>query len=157
MQAAQRTRSNKTLGSLLCTEKDISRRRVLAQAAFDEYKKVWITGKKISLNRKLKLYDAQVVSVLLYNSNSWSPTKTTMEKIDTLHRHHLRTILNIRGWPHGQISNKALYSRCNVAKLSERKAYQRWKMFGHILRSDENTPAQLALFFAVVYRIYQRI
>ena len=49
MQAAQRTRSNKTLGSLLCTEKDISRRRVLAQAAFDEYKKVWITGKKISL------------------------------------------------------------------------------------------------------------
>ena len=141
-------RSSKSLGSLLCTEKDIMRRRILADAAFKKFTKVWITGKKISLDRKLRLYDAQVVSVLLYNSNSWSPTKATLEKIDTLHRRHLRAILNIK-WPKGQISNAALYKRCNVDKLSERIANQRWKMFGHILRSSENTPAQLALLFAV--------
>ena len=71
-----------------------------------------------------------------------------MEKIDTLHRRHLRTILNIK-WPKGMISNDALYKRCNVEKLSERIKFQRWKMFGHILRSQENTPVQVALSFAV--------
>ena len=141
-------RSSKTLGSLLCTEKDITRRRILADVAFKKFEKVWLIGKKISLERKLRLYDAQVVSVLLYNSNSWSPTKATLEKVDTLHRRHLRTILKIK-WPRGQISNVTLYERCNVEKLSERIEYQRWKMFGHILRSQENTPAQIALSFAI--------
>ena len=109
---------------------------------------MWLSGKKISLERKLRLYDAQVVSVLIYNSNSWSPKKATMDKIDTLHRRHLRSILNIK-WPKGMISNKALYERCQVEKLSKRIEHQRWKMFGHILRSMENTPAQTALSFAI--------
>ena len=50
-------RSSKSLGSLLCTEKDIARRRTLAHAAFSIFKKVWLTGKKISLDRKLGLYN----------------------------------------------------------------------------------------------------
>ena len=64
------------------------------------------------------------------------------------HRRHLRTIMNIK-WPKGQISNQTLYKRCNVEKLSDRVAKQRWNMLGHILRSDENTPAQVALVFAI--------
>ena len=47
------------------------------------------------------------------------------------------------------ISNNTLYRRCNVAKLSDRVSEYRWRMLGHILRSDENTAAQLALTFAV--------
>ena len=57
-----------TLGSLLCTEKDIQRRRILADMDFEKFEKVWLNGKKISLERKLRLYDAQVTSVLLNNS-----------------------------------------------------------------------------------------
>ena len=47
------------------------------------------------------------------------------------------------------ISNKDLYSRCDVTPLSERVTKSRWRMLGHILRSDSNSPAQLALSFAV--------
>ena len=92
--------------------------------AFKKFEKVWLTGEKISLERKLRLYDAQVTSVLLFNSNGWIPKKATMDKIDTLHRRHLRTILNIK-WPKGMISNKALYKRCNVEMLSKRIEHQR--------------------------------
>ena len=52
-------------------------------------------------------------------------------------------------WPTGIISNKALYQRCNTIPVTERMALSRWKMLGHILRSDNNSPAQLALYFAV--------
>ena len=71
-----------------------------------------------------------------------------MNKIDTLHRKHLRTILNIK-WPKESISNKTLYKRCNVEMLSKHIEHQRWKMFGHILRSMDNTPAQMDLSFAI--------
>ena len=38
---------------------------------------------------------------------------------------------------------------CGVSPLTERVAKSRWKMLGHILRSDCNSPPQLALSFAV--------
>ena len=36
-----------------------------------------------------------------------------------------------------------------MVRLSERVACARWRMLGHVLRSDNNSPAQLALHFAV--------
>ena len=44
---------------------------------------------------------------------------------------------------------KPFYARCGVSPLTERVAKSRWKMLGHILRSDCNSPPQLALSFAV--------
>ena len=140
-------RSSKSLGSLLCTEKDIANRCIKGEVAFRKFQKVWLMRTKISLDKKLKLYEAQVVSVMMYNANSWSPTKAALHKLDVTHRRHLRRILNIT-YP-GQISNATLYKRCNVDKLSDRVAKHRWRMLGHILRSDENTAAHQALSFAV--------
>ena len=87
---------------------------------------------------------------MMYNCCSWSPTAKLLEKLDICHRKHLRTLLNIR-WPDGIITNKDLYKRCNSAKLSERVPKARWKLLGHvhILRSADNSPAALALKFAV--------
>ena len=94
------------------------------------------------------MYDAQVVSVLLYNCSSWSAPKNVMNKLDTCHRRHLRKICNIY-WPKGVISNRELYRRCGVTPITERVRKTRWKLFGHILRMDDNCPAVLALRYAV--------
>ena len=51
--------------------------------------------------------------------------------------------------PKAVISNVALYKRCELTPLSSRIESARWRMLGHVLRSEENTPAQLALHFAV--------
>ena len=85
---------------------------------------------------------------MLYNSSSWAVTVSDLKKLDVTHRHHLRSIIGIK-WPTGVISNANLYERCGSRPLSERVAQSRWKLFGHILRSPENTPAQVALLFAV--------
>ena len=136
-------RSSKSLGSLICTNKDIDARICKGWAAFNNFQKVWLRGKKISLARKLMLYEAQVVSVMMYNCNSWCATKQMRDKLDVTHRKHLRIILNYR-WPNGVISNRTLYGRCNVEPLSNRIDSMRWKMFGHILRSNDTTPAILS-------------
>ena len=71
-----------------------------------------------------------------------------MEKLNVCHRRHLRSICNIY-WPAGVISNRELYRRCGVVPITERVRKARWTLLGHILRSDDNTPAGLALQYAV--------
>ena len=53
-------------------------------------------------------------------------------------------------WPHGTIySNVDLFKRCNSEKLSEPVLKAWWKLLGHILQSADDSPAALALKFAV--------
>ena len=94
------------------------------------------------------MYESQVVSVLMYNCGSWSAPKHIMSKLNTCQRKHLRTTLNIC-WPTGVISNKELYRRCQVVPITERVRKARWTLLGHILRMEDNSPAALALRFAV--------
>jgi len=140
-------RKTVSLGSRLCSKADITHRCILATVAFEKYNKVWAVGTRISLATKIKLYEAFVTPVLLYNSNSWAAPQNILNKIDVCQRRHLRRIIKMT-YPI-IISNKDLYNRCNVTPLSERVTKSRWKMLGHILRSDCNSPAQLAISFAV--------
>ena len=141
-------RGNKSLGSVLCSVADIKRRCNLGNVAFTNFNKCWLQGPKIPLRVKIRLYDALVASVMLYNSDSWSAPAINIEQLDIIHRRHLRRILNIY-WPHGRISNVELYKRCKTTKLSERVNKRRWTMLGHVMRSDTNTPAFLSLTFAI--------
>ena len=138
-------RKSITLGSMLCSREDINRRISFGYAAFNGYKKAW--NRKIPLQKRLVLYEALVVSVLLYNCCCWAAPKATLEALDVTHRRHLRTILKYR-YPH-IISNKNLYKRCNTEPLSARVKHSRWRMLGHVLRGPIDGPAYSSLVFAV--------
>ena len=140
-------RKSVSLGSRLCSKADITHRCILANAAFEKFNKVWIERSHIAVQTKIRLYEALVTPVLLYNCNSWAAPDNILKKVDVCQRKHLRRILNTT-YPH-IITNKDLYARCGVTPLTERVAKSRWKMLGHILRSDCNSPPQLALSFAV--------
>ena len=103
---------------------------------------------KISVDRKLKIYEAQVVSIIIYNCNSWAAPATSFKYLDVTHRRHLRTTLNIK-WPTGFITNADLYKRCNTTPLSGRVIAFRWRMLRHTLRSMEDSPAYLSILFAI--------
>ena len=139
--------STKLLGSLMCSVKDINRRCVLGNIAFNSFSKVWLSS-KITLEKKLKVYQAQVISVIMYNANCClgAAPKHVLEKLDGCHRKHLRKIMNIK-WPSSMISNKTLYARCRTKPLSSIAEAARWKMLGHVLRSDESSPAHASLCF----------
>ena len=139
--------TTKLLGSLMSSTKDIEHRCTLGNIGFQSFKKVWMNS-RITLNKKLKVYDAQVVSVMMYNSSCWAAPVAVLDKLDSCHRKHLRAIMNI-WWSRSMISNDTLYRRCNTAPLSVRAAFSRWKMLGHVLRSPVDSPAQCALCFAI--------
>lgn len=141
-------RTSKSLGSLLCSTSDIKHRIILANSAFQTYSKIWLQGPKIPLKRKLLVYEAQVVSVLMYNCGCWSAPQKVTSKLDTSQRRHLRRICNIF-WPKGRISNMELYRRCETVPITERVRKSRWTLLGHILRMEDNCPPVLAIRFAI--------
>ena len=99
-------RKSKSLGSKLCSKTDILLHCNLGNLAFQNFKKIWMQGPKINLKTKLKIYEAQVTSVMLYNCNSWAATQKELHKLDVTQRKHLRHIIGMQ-WPKSVISNDA--------------------------------------------------
>ena len=55
-------------------------------------------SKNLSIATKVRTFNAFAASVFLYNSELWTITSTTANKIDSFHRRMLRQAINIR-WP----------------------------------------------------------
>ena len=141
-------RKSKSLGSLLCSKAELTRRCHLGTVAFNSLWAMWMRRPLLTLEKRLLIYHTIIVPIMLYNCDSWAVPKTSLHQLDKCHRYHLRSILGIR-WPN-TISNNQLYARCNTQPLSVMVQDRRWGMLGHALRMPQDTPAQLALHFAVV-------
>ena len=130
----------KYLGSLLDTEQDISRRKILATPAYNQLKQIF-ESKKVQISIKMRLLKSHVESIFLYNSELWTLTKKLENTINVFQRNLLRKILNIK-WPN-KISNKAPYKRMEIDEWSKTIKERRLSWYGHILRLPDNTPAKL--------------
>ena len=86
------------LGSIISndggTDKDIKCRIGKAAAVFKSLKPIW-TSSQISLNTKLKIFNSNVKSVLLYASETWRITKASIHRLQTFTNRCLRNILKI--------------------------------------------------------------
>jgi hypothetical protein len=135
-------RSCKYLGSLLDTKSDIKRRKGLAIAAYNKLNHVF-KNKKVTLKNKLRIFNAYVESIYLYNSELWTVTKAIEEEIDIFQRSLLRRLLHIK-WPK-KITNQELYAKTKETKWSNKIKKRRLLWLGHLLRLPDDTPAKQAL------------
>ena len=131
------------LGSKLGDPEDITRRKQLSNAKLIQMKKILKKRRVVNLRKKLKLYNALVKSVLTYNSCTWGLTKNDEKNLNSFHRRQLRQVINVI-YP-DRIGNNKLYKVTGTRPLSIDITKARWKMFGHALRMNENTPARKAM------------
>ncbi len=132
----------KLLGTLLDTESDINRRKLLTINAMKILQYIY-NSTSISTELKIRTFIAYVSSIFLYNSELWSLNKTLENEIDAFHRKQLRYALNIR-WP-VKISNDDLYECTKVIPWSIVIKRRRLNWLGHLMRLDPETPARNAL------------
>nr|KAG5696758.1 hypothetical protein BaRGS_013567 [Batillaria attramentaria] len=74
-------------------------------------------SKVISTRTKLRIFNSNVKSVLLYGCETWRTTKTVQQKIQTFLNTCLRRIFNIR-WPE-KIRNEELRERAGQEPLAK--------------------------------------
>ena len=77
------------------TDEDIKSRINKARHAFNTLRPIW-NFSVLSLHNKIRIFNTNVKSVLLYGSETWRTTKSNIHKLQTFINRCLRNIINIR-------------------------------------------------------------
>ena len=137
----------KLLGTKLDTKCDILARKAKVWEPIKKNSHIF-KSKRISALHKIRVYRTYVEPLLLYNSETWTLTKTQEQSLDAFHRRLLRIALNYR-YPK-IIKNSHLYNLSKEIPISEKIKKRRLALFGHILRLHQDTPAQKALDYYMI-------
>nr|KAG5707326.1 hypothetical protein BaRGS_005293 [Batillaria attramentaria] len=113
-----------------------------ARAAMVMLKNVW-ASKVVSIRTKLRIFNSNVKSVLLYGCETWRTTKTMQQKIQTFLNTCLRRIFNIR-WPE-KIRNEELWERAGQEPVAKQILRRKWGWIGHTLRKPASSTTRQAL------------
>ena len=124
-----------TMSSNLSFEPELSRRIGKASAVLScLYKPVW-ENKKLTLNTKMKVYQACILSTLLYGSETW-PTYSVQERcLNSVHQRHLRTIMNVTWKDH--VSNHDILAKGKIPSLHALISQKRLLWLGHVTRMED--------------------
>ena len=145
-QALEEVESFCYLGSIIDreggTEAEVKSRIGKAQAAFLALNKICRT-REISLKTKLKLFNSNVKSVLLYGCETWNASGSCIRKIQVFINKCLRKILRI-GWM-DRITNEEVWRRAGQRSAEEEIGKRRWRWIGHTLRKGDNSITKKAL------------
>ena len=124
------------------TDADIKIRIRKARIAFQQLKNIW-TSKNLSYNTKIRIFNTNVKSVLLYGAETWRTTINTNKKLQTFINSCLRRILKIR-WPE-TIRNEELWERTRQRPVDIEIKQRRWRWIGHTLRKPPTNTTRQAL------------
>ncbi|XP_056022192.1 uncharacterized protein LOC130055046 [Ostrea edulis] len=134
------------LGSIVSTsvdtDEDIKARKRKAQQAFAMLRPVW-RSKAPRTRTKIRIFNINVKSVLLYGSETWRETSTSMKSVQVFVNKCLRNILGIR-WP-DVISNANLWKRTNQQPVEITIRTRSWNWIGHTLRKPSTNITKQAL------------
>ena len=115
------------------TDRDVTARICKATAAFVMLKNIWLS-KEIRKRTKLRIFNSNVKSVLLYKCETWRTTKTMQTFFNT----SLRRIYNIR-WPE-MTPNEELWERAGQELVAKQILKKKWGWNGHTLRKPASEP-----------------
>ena len=124
------------------TEADVKSRLGKARGAFTQLRNVWKSG-ILGTNTKIRLFNTNVKSVLLYGSETWRLTKGTTERLQTFINSCLRKILKIH-YP-DTIRNEELWERTRQQKVEVEIKRRRWRWIGHTMRKPGTNITRQAL------------
>ena len=85
----------KLLGTKLDTKKDIESRKNKVWNPVKKFRP-YFRSKRLSPSHKIRIYKTYIEPILLYNSETWTLTKTLEKSLDAFHRKLLRIVLNYR-------------------------------------------------------------
>ena len=96
------------------TEADVKTRISKARAAVNILRNVW-KSRVIGKTTKIRLFNTNVKSVLLYGAETWRINKITLKRIQTFVNQCLRKIIGIQ-WM-DKVSNKDIWERTSQVQI----------------------------------------
>ena len=134
-ETVKNTNSFTYLGSKINNEgrssEDIRVRIGKANAAFGQMSN-FMRSKGVQNKTKLKIYNATIVPVLLYGSETWQMKAKDSQKLNAFHRKCIRKILGISYLD--KIRNVEVMKKSGMREMTDMIRERRLKWFGHVAR-----------------------
>ena len=115
---------------------EINYRISKASSAFGRLNSMVFHNKNLKLNTKVAVYNAVVISSLLYGSEAWTLYRRQVKNLEKFHMNSLRRILGIT-WrdkvPHTEVLRR---TGCVSLESTLNRNLLRW--LGHVVRMDDN-------------------
>ena len=112
------------------------------RAAFNMLGNIW-KSKEIRTETKLRIFNSNIKSVLLYGSETWRRTKKALQKIQTFINSCPRRILNI-WWP-VKIRNEELWQGGDQEPVGRQMLKRKWGWIGYTLRKEASNITRQSL------------
>ena len=130
------------LGSTLSNDKvspsdDIACRIAKASRAFGSLTKRLWRRTDISIRTKMKVFNAAIIPILVYGSESWCPLKSDIDRLEVFHMQCLRTVYGCSLLD--RISNKAVRQHClDQPPVETIVMRNRIRWLGHVARMNDS-------------------
>ena len=133
-----------TVSSDCSIDADITSRIAKASARFGRLsRRLWNT-RDVHLSTKLAVYKAAVISVLLYNCETWTMYRKQIRQLDSFHTRCLRRIAGIN-WK-DRVTNTEVLERCQTRGIEAHIKEARLRWAGHTARMNETRITCMLLF-----------
>ena len=113
------------------TDRDVNTRIGKARTAFMMLKNIW-NSTQIKKTTKLRIFNSNVKTVLLYGCETWRTTKATTHRLQTFMNTCLRRILKIN-WQ-DKVTNEDLWHNGAQDPIDKQILKRKWGWIGHTLR-----------------------
>ncbi len=132
------TKDFKYLGShIASSEIDIRARKGLAWRAFWKMKDVFCS-KTLPIRLKINIFEAAVISILLYGCESWIINKRANDALNSFATNCYRIILGIKKLD--KVSNKRVYEQVGKDQITLQIHQRQLRFVGHSLRRGMTFP-----------------
>src|SRR3984885_2110199 len=105
-----------------------------ANTAFGRLEKIWKTS-GLSIKIKIRLYEAVVVSTLLYGAETWPMSVVNGKRLEAAHHRWLRRILHV-SW-RDKVKNDTIRRITGQETMENIIRKRRLRWMGHVIRMDE--------------------
>ena len=124
-------------GEIPSTEDDVKRRTRLAASAFGRLRgSIW-SNHSISRQLKVRIYQALILPIAIYGSESWTLRKSDCQKLEAFEMRCLRSILGVSLLDRmtNEDIKQQLLIKNNITQMITKR---RLKWFGHVVRMPQD-------------------
>ena len=133
-----------TISNNLSLDLEINRRIGKAAGTLAKLdSRVW-SNSQLSLKTKMKVYQACVLSTLLYGSEAWTTYAKQEKRLEVFHLRCLRRILGV-SWK-DRITNNAILDKAETMSIRSLLCQRRLRWLGHVRRMQDGRIPKDALY-----------
>ena len=121
---------------------EIQRRINLASSAFGRLRKRVFGNQDLTIHTKIVVYDAVVISTIIYGCETWAPYRRHIRLLESFHIRRLQLILVLRWW------HKVTHSeiRSGIPTIESMLLHRQLRWLGHVIRMPHSRLPHCVLY-----------